>query len=208
MKTNIGKVNSMKLSALLRKRRNVYGFLAKSLPDEILLSILEDATHVPSAGFTQDFDLIVVRNQTVKKKLADAARQDEYKKMGLALSDFISIAPAVVVPCANKKRFEAKYGKAEEHARLPWWLVDAGFASLALLLSAFEKGLASSFLGAIDDQKVIEILGLPRDGSVIPLAAMPIGYKDVREQSLWKDRSTRANKIRRPLGDTVHWDKW
>ncbi len=198
----------MKLRALLRKRRNVYGFLAKPVSDEILLSILEDATHVPSAGFTQDFDLIVVRDQEVKGKLAKAARQDEYVKMGLALSDFILRAPVVIVPCANKKRFEAKYGKAEEHSRLPWWLVDASFASLALLLSAFEKGLAASFLGAIDDPRIIEILDLPRDGSVIPLAAMPVGYNDIRELSIWKDRSARANEARRSLSDVIHWDKW
>lgn len=198
----------MSFSALLRKRRNVYGFLSKPISDELLSGILEDAIRVPSAGFTQDFDLVVVRNESTKKRLAEASREEEYVKSRSALSDFIARAPIVVVPCANKKRFEAKYGRGEERARLPWWLIDAGFASLALLLATFERGLGASFLGAIDDEKIVEALGLPDDGSVVPIAAIPIGYLDPREKSLWKDRHGKAKGKRRPLGDVLHWDRW
>ncbi len=119
----------MNLNGLLRKRRNVYGFLPKSIPEDMLMRVLENATRVPSAGFTQDFELVVVRDGTVKKKIAAAAMEDEYVREGIARQGFVSSAPIVVVPCASKPRFEAKYGKpAEENARLPWWLIDAGFA--------------------------------------------------------------------------------
>ncbi len=198
----------MSLTALLRKRRNVYGFLPKLISDELLSGILEDAIRVPSAGFTQDFDLVVVRNRSTKKRLAEASREEEYVKSNVALSDFVTTAPVVIVPCANKQRFEAKYGKGEERARLPWWLIDAGFVSLALLLATFERGLAASFLGAIDDEKVVGILGLPDDGSIVPIATIPLGYSDPREKSLWKGRYVKAKGKRRPLGDVVHWDRW
>jgi nitroreductase len=122
--------------------------------------------------------------------------------------DFISTAPVIVVPCGNKKRFEEKYGRAEENARLPWWLIDAGFASFALILSAFEHGLAASFLGVLDDEKVWQILSIPMDGSMIPLALVPIGYKDPAEAVLWKKRSREAAPSRRGLADLVHWNKW
>jgi len=103
----------MSLTALLRKRRNVYGFLPKPVSDELLSGILEDAIRVPSAGFTQDFDLVVVRNRSTKKRLAEASREEEYVKSNSALSDFITTAPVLIVPCANKQRYEAKYGRGQ-----------------------------------------------------------------------------------------------
>jgi nitroreductase len=198
----------LNLSALLRKRRNVYGFESRAIPDKVLMTILEDARHVPSAGFTQDFEFIVVKDPMIRKELATAGHQAEYMSEGLAKSDFISSAPVIVVPCGNTKRFEEKYGRAEQNARLPWWLIDAGFASFALILSAFEHGLAASFLGALDDEKVRQILNIPMDGSMIPLALVPIGYKDPAEEVLWKKRSRKAVPNRRGLADLVHWNKW
>jgi len=52
----------MEFDLLLRKRRNVYGFQDRPIPEFVLSRILENARHVPSAGFTQDFDLVVVRD--------------------------------------------------------------------------------------------------------------------------------------------------
>ena len=198
----------MNLKALLRKRRNVYGFESRAIPDKVLTTILEDARHVPSAGFTQDFEFIVVKDPMIRRELAIAGHQREYMSEGLAKSDFISTAPIIVVPCGNKKRFEEKYGRAEENARLPWWLIDAGFASLALILSAFEHELAASFLGVLDDEKVRQILNIPMDGSIIPLALVPIGYKDPEEGVLWIERSRKAVRNRRGLADLVHWNGW
>ncbi len=196
------------LYKLLRKRRNVYGFLKAPVPEKILTRLLDDATHVPSAGFTQDFDLVVVRKEKMKRKIAEACYQEKYAEMGSARKDFVSNAPVIVVPCANKERFEEKYGDAEKNARLPWWLIDAGFASLALILASFENGLAASFLGALEDHQVSDILGLPKDGSVIPLAVIPIGYNDPRERLLWKERSVKIRQRRKASYELIHWDKW
>lgn len=200
----------MDLGNLLRLRRNVYGFIQKSVAERTLRTVLEDAIHVPSAGFTQDFDFVVVRDESMKKKLAEAANEDEYVKMGRAQTGFISHAPVVVVPCANKPRFESKYGApAEKNARLPWWVVDSSFATLALILSAFENGLAASFIGAIDDRKVMQALSLPSDSSIIPLAIILIGHKDPNESSSWKKANReKISERRREFADVVHWDRW
>lgn len=195
-------------SALLRKRRQVFGFKATPIPEKILMRVLEDAIHVPSAGFSQDFDFIVVKDSATKRRLAEAARESEYQTLGMSKSDFISTAPVIVVPCANKKKYEDKYGTAEDSRRLPWWLIDASFASLVLILSAFEHELAASFLGALDDDKVARILNLPNDHTVIPLALVPVGYKSLEDKAWWDERSKKILRTRRPLENVVHWDKW
>lgn len=199
----------MSLGKLLRKRRNVYGFLAKPIDDRTLMAVLEDATHVPSAGFTQDFDLVVVKDETTKRKLAQAAYEDEYVREGHALPGFISDAPVVVVPCGSKPRFETKYGKpAEKTSRLPWWLIDAGFASFSLILSAYEKRLAASFVGAVDDEKVEKALGLPSDHSIVPLAVIPMGHVDPKELVHEAGRRGEIRRRRRKLEDVIHWNHW
>lgn len=200
----------MTLRNLLRRRRNVYGFDSKRIPKKVLLRVLVNATHVPSAGFTQDFDFVVVRNRMQNRKLAEAAHEHEYVRTGRARTGFISNAPVVIVPCGSKPRFEDKYGApAEKNARLPWWLIDSGFASLALILSAFEEGLGASFIGAIDDRKVVDILRLPLDNSIVPLAIIPIGYASRDESSDWKRvRREIVRTRRRRLEEVVHWDTW
>jgi len=122
---------------------------------------------------------------------------------------FISKAPVVVVPCGNKPRFEMKYGSpAEKTSRLPWWIIDAGFASFALILSAFELGLAGSFVGAVDDAKVEDALGLPTDHSIVPLAVVPIGYPDPGESALEAGRRRRIKRSKRRFEDVIHWNKY
>jgi nitroreductase len=197
------------LRTLLRQRRNVYSFLDKPVPDETLRVILENATHVPSAGFTQDFDFVVIKDGATKRQLAEAANESEYVRAGHASGDFISNAPVIVVPCASKPKFEAKYGApAEKNARLPWWLIDAGFASFALILSAFEEGFAASFIGAIDDEKVTKALSLPPDNSVVPLAIVPMGYEAPVEPEQEANRKDAIRKRRRKSDDFVHWNRW
>ncbi len=193
----------------MRRRRNVYGFLARPIDRGTLEEILDDSAHVPSAGFTQDCDLVVVRDAAVKKELAEAAREPEYLKRGQAKSRFISGAPVVVVPCGNRSLFEARYGApAEKSARLPWWLIDAGFVSLALILSAFEKGLAASFIGGFDDDRVAKALSLPRDGSVVPLAIVPMGYARKEGSARRQKEKSIVAARRRDRKDVVHWDRW
>ena len=199
----------MGLRVLLRKRRNVYNFLVKPVPGELLKSILEDSVHVPSAGFTQDFDLVVVRDKETRAKLAAASFEDEYVKKGEVKRGFVSSAPVIVVPCGNKSRFESKYGSpADKTARAPWWLIDAGFASLALILSAYEKGLAGSFLGAIDDEKVTRILGLPRDGSIVPLGMILLGCARTQSRAKAQARVKAVKKRRIRSDDLIHWEGW
>lgn len=145
----------MEFDRLLRKRRNVYGFQNRPIPESVRRKILENARHVPSAGFTQDFDLVVVRDTDTKRNLANAGREQEYSVYEGSVKGFIENAPVVIVPCGNKTRFESKYGRpAENNSRIPWWLTDSAFSSIILILSAFQEGLAASFIGAIDDKMV------------------------------------------------------
>lgn len=203
------RTSEFSVRALLRRRRNVYGFGSKPVPLDLLSRILEDSTHVPSAGFSRDFDLIAISKKETIRKIARAVNEEEYEKEGIALPNFVSNASVVVVPCGNKARFERKYGKpAERHSRLPWWIVDASFSSLALILLANECGVSASFIGAVNEAKLAQALHLPKGGSVVPLAVIPLGYKDLRENSLWVGRRSRVRRSVRTPKELIHWERW
>lgn len=78
-----------------------------------------------------------------------------------------------------------------------------------MILSALEAGLAASFIGALDDREVGQVLKLPTDGSAVPLALVPMGYGDKDEAMKWRAANRSSIKGRRMrLGQLVHWESW
>jgi len=55
-------------------------------------------------------------------------------------------------------------------------MYDAGVASEAFCLAAYEKGIGSVIMGIFDPEKTAKLLNLPEDRDVIAL--IPIGYPD------------------------------
>jgi SagB-type dehydrogenase family enzyme len=78
-------------------------------------------------------------------------------------------APAVFVIAAVYKRTSGKYGdRAERYVHL-----EAGHAAQNLLLQAVALELGGVPIGAFYDDKVQDVLGLPRDHA--PLYVIPVG---------------------------------
>ncbi|MGC8849780.1 MAG: nitroreductase family protein [Candidatus Bathyarchaeia archaeon] len=142
-------------------RRSIRAFKKAPVDDGILRRVLEAAQWAPSAGNLQARDFIVVRDPSVKERLARAALGQW----------FIVEAPVNVVVCANLERSASRYG--ERGRRFYAWM-DAAAAVENLMLAAHALGLASCWIGAYRDEEVSEILGLPE--WVKPVAIIPLGY--------------------------------
>lgn len=85
--------------------------------------------------------------------------------------DAILNAPMVMVVTAVFSRTEAKYGRA----RSPRYVhLEAGHAAQNILLQAVSLGLGAVPIGAFEDTRVQEVLGLPADHE--PLYLIPIGH--------------------------------
>jgi nitroreductase len=165
----------------IKSRASVRNFKPDKVPDRILDEILDAATHAPSAGNVQDWEFVVVSNLDTRNRLAQAAWGQ----------DFISQAPVVIVVCSNQRRIANAYG---ERGTSMYSIQDAAAATQNLLLAAREKGLGTCWVGSFNDEKVREVLVLPRH--VRPMALIPTGYP------VSEPRKTG----RRPLGEVVHKD--
>lgn len=79
----------------------------------------------------------------------------------------------VVTIIKNRSGFE-RDGSFSTHRGDGWQMYDAGVASEAFCLAAYDKGLGTVIMGIIDDDKIAALLNVPQDREVV--AVIPVGY--------------------------------
>ncbi|WGI16850.1 nitroreductase family protein [Methanonatronarchaeum sp. AMET-Sl] len=173
---------SLDLFDVIRSRRSVRKFKDQSVGDEEVVKVLKAGVWAPSAGNLQSRDYVVVRDGEVKRELVKAAEQQ-----------FIFDAPVVIVVCANMERASEKYGDRGYNL---YSIQDATAAVQNMLLTVHALGLGSCWIGAFDEERVSEVLGLP--SGVRPVSMLPIGHPDVDPNP----------PKRYPLEKFVHEEKW
>lgn len=147
--------------AAIEERRSVREFEKTPIPDATVGRLIESASLAPSAGNLEPWKFVVVKRDDLKQALVSAAFNQ----------DFIEVAPVCIVVCAEPERSAAKYG---ERGSSLYCLLDAAAAVQNILLTATAYGLGSCWVGAFDEARVKEILGLAPNFK--PVAILPIGY--------------------------------
>jgi nitroreductase len=147
---------------VLQKRRSIRSFKSKEIEEFKISKIIESCDLAPSAGGLQSFEIYAVKGNDKRNLLAKAALDQM----------FISEAPLVLLFCANASRSVGKYADRS----VLYSIQDATIAAVYAQLAAQALGLASAWVGAFDENKVSEALGLP--GNHEPVAIIPIGYPD------------------------------
>ena len=146
-----------------------YDLGRQQIPDKIVTKLIKNAHKAPSAGHTQVQEFILVKDDSTKKKLRKAAVNQEY----------VESAPLLIVVCSNTSRSVGRYGS---RGREFYSIIDGAFASMLILLSAVNEGIGACFVGAFEDNKVSQILELPKD--VRPIGIICIGYPAGKPEKL------------------------
>src|SRR3990172_1781235 len=104
----------MELLEAIKGRRSTRAFKKQTIPDNAIETLIEAARCAPSAGNIQPWEFVIVKNQTVRKKLAEAALNQRH----------VEEAPVVIVVCADEKRSSMGYGsrntKHPVGSSFPW----------------------------------------------------------------------------------------
>jgi SagB-type dehydrogenase family enzyme len=176
----------MPLADALAKRRSAREFAPAPLGADQIGQLLWAAQGVtsragqrtaPSAGALYPLELYVAtadglfHYEPAAHRLTRRAERDPRAAIAAAAhgQESVAAAPAVFAFAAVAARTEGKYG-----TRTPRYVaMEAGHAAQNLLLEATALGLVGVPVGAFDDRRLAEALGLPPDQQ--PLYLVPVG---------------------------------
>ncbi len=161
------------------ERRSIRRFKPDPVPHATVGRLVDAARWAPSAGNIQPWRFYVIYNESKKKELASAALGQR----------FVSEAPVVIVVCVQPEMSASRY---RDRGRNLYAIQDSAAAVQNILIAAHGYGLGTCWVGAFDDQQVMEVLDMPR--GMVPVAIIPVGYpaEECRPPA------------RRPVEDIVH----
>jgi len=164
----------------VRTRRSIRRYEARIVEEEKLSRLLESARLSASANNNQPWHFVVVSEKAGKDRLFRAYPRDWFAK-----------APVVIVACCTP---EAAWSRQDGET---YWKVDTAVAVQNMILVAHELGLGTCWIGAFDEAKVKDALGIPKEVRVIALISL--GYPAETKGSVTE---------RKPLEEILHYERW
>lgn len=200
----------MDLDEVIGRRRMCRDFMDRAVPDEVLDRLLDRARRAPSAGFSQGVSFLVLSRPDETGRFWDAVSEPGWRA-DPSLPGLMR-APVIVVPMCSPAVYVARYSEQdkiafgldrEEAWPVPFWTVDAAFATMILLLGAVEEGLGALFFGrmAEDYERVRSVFGVPDEWSAIGFVALGWPAADGGPRGS-------ARRGRKPLSTVVHRGRW
>jgi nitroreductase len=193
---------------VVRRRKMVRTYVDRPVETALVARILAAAHRAPSAGFSQGFEFMLFENEDARRFWDVMMPKDPPVQM----PDLVK-APVVIVPVARRDVYLDRYAeedkgwsdRAESRWPIPYWIVDAAFASMLALLAAVDAGLGALFFGIGDQAEVNrfkEVFGLPE--RVDPIGAIAIGHAAPVDPV----KSSAGSRARKPLDSIVHRGRW
>src|SRR3984885_8879594 len=174
-------------------------------PPDVVERLVRSAVRAPSARFTQGWGFLVLDTPEDVVRFREAATPESDPDRWFAAN---VRAPLIIVPHSNQRVYVERYEQPDKGLdkrpdpswSAPYWDIDAGFASLLILLTAVDEGLGACFFGIpperIDDYR--RAFGGPDDFR--PIRAISLRSPDEPARDIRSDR--------KPLDEVVHRGRW
>ncbi|PKL59914.1 MAG: nitroreductase [Methanomicrobiales archaeon HGW-Methanomicrobiales-4] len=175
-------MNISEIRQFFSSRASVRRYQDRDVPDEVLEEILTLVSNAPSAGNVESWDVVVVRDPSVREALTDAALSQEH----------VGNAPVLLIICANYIRSMTRYSERG----ILYALEDATIAATYMMLGAHAAGLSTCWTGGFDDQMVRDVLALP--AHIRPVTILTVGY----------GAEAALSPARKDIHEHIHQDGW
>lgn len=152
----------MEVEECIKTRRSIRRFLDIKIEKEKISQILEAGRMAPTAGNLQNQKIILVTEDELKKRVADACLQQYW----------IATAPLIIVVCSDHEIQTMHYGKRGEM----YAVQSCSAVVMNMILMAHSLGIASCWVSAFDDDALRRELGIP--SNIMPQVVLPLGYPD------------------------------
>ncbi len=173
----------MELDKCIIGRRAVRNFRDKDVSFKLVNDCLNAARHAPSAGNSQSWKFIVVRDKETKNRIVGLCEAHEW----------MSSAPVLVVACADLHKIGKYYGARGEAL---YAVQNLAAAIQNMLLKAYDLGMSSCWVGNFDEESLIRMLNIPSDAR--PQAIVCLGYSNEEVEPTGRE----------PLDNFVFFESW
>ena len=201
----------MEFREILRHRKSVRAFEQRPIPAETLDRILATVRYAPSAGFTQGNEYLVLDDPiAVAEFWALTDDPDE----PITPEQRAVLPPVLILPLANRQAYLDRYSQPDKIAYgmdqterwpAPYWDIDAGMATMLMLLSAIDERLAAYFFGiASGEQELLARFGVPAEFT--PIGVIGLGYPAPSDPNA--PSSSAFKRRRRPTEALLHRNGW
>lgn len=144
------------------ERKKVSKFKKEKVDDKLIGVILHMANHAHSVGEIQEWNFIVVKDDEKREKIYQASLEHP------SLKD----SPVIIVVCADLEKASLRFGeKGKVYA-----IQDSAAAAMLMLVTANALGLGSVWVSSFDEEKIKEILQIPKN--LKPIALIAIGHAE------------------------------
>ena len=146
----------------IRNRRSIRKYISKPVEEDKLQKILEAGRWAPSASNKQPWHFVVIKDESMRKKLADIH----------AYGRFMAESPIVIIVLSDP----------EKHPR--YYIADPHNAVQNMLLAAYSLGLSTCWMGVRDtpyESEFKKLLEVPDRLRII--CSVSLGYSNQERDS-------------------------
>jgi nitroreductase len=202
----------MDLHEAIRRRAMVRSFSPEPVDPDVVDRILRAALRSPTAGNTRGTAWVVLEGPEQTSAYFDATTDEAWRTRHPNWSSGLARAPVVLLAYTSPEAYVARYAEGDKAGAglgdgpaawpIPYWIGDAAFGVMTVLLAAVDAGLGACVLGAFRGESALASrLGVP-DGWRL-FCAVPLGYPDRNEhRSSSLDRSGPDEEAR------IHRGRW
>ncbi len=198
----------------IHSRRDVRDqFRNESIPDDVLLRILDAAHHAPSVGFSQPWNFILIKDVETRSKVRESFDRELERSSRLIddpkRSTYISLklegimdAPVNLCITYDPTRFGPfVIGRTS--------IPETGVYSVCcaiqnLWLAARAEGVGVGWVSILDNDDLKQILQIPEH--IVPIAYLCMGYVTHFEKKPDLERVGWLPRL--PLNDVIYFEKW
>ncbi len=183
----------------ITSRRTIRKYLQKDVPKEVLTRCADAARLSPSGANRQPLKYVIVKDEDVLKEVFGTLSWAGYLPDYQPSEEEMPRAYIVIL-------LDTEIRKNAGH--------DAGIAAMSISMVAYDEGLGSCILGAVNRAKLRQILNIPNQFDIVLVVALGYPAEDpvvdkIKNGNIkyWLDENGVLHVPKRELKDTVRWNR-
>lgn len=175
----------------IEMRRSIRKYKDEAVADADILQLIESARLAPSGSNTQPWHFIVVKDKSVKQRVAEVSHNQKWM---VAAPVFIVCIADIRSRIKEESKLILDENSSEEEVKQI--IRDTSIATEHILLTAASLGLGSCWVAWFTQNEIRPVLNIPSDKYVVGI--ITLGYAN--EQP--------APRPRKKMDEILHYEQW